>query len=306
MVPMVIKPRSESKELKLYRMLNMRMDLSVEEVQYYRSLEKGFEGEIQFDAWLESLPESENRLILNDLLLECNHTTFQIDSLLLVDETLYVFEVKNYEGDFYIDENGRWLTLSKKEIKNPLLQLERSESLLRQLLQNHGIKTHIEPYVIFINPNFQLYQAPLGQPIIFPTQLKRFSKKLPVKPANRKGIQIAEKLLSIHLKESPFKRLPKYTYEQLKKGIICQSCHSCELQFQDQILVCTKCSCKEDVRSSIIRSVEEFILLFPDRKVTTNAIFDWCKGIKSKKVIRKILSENFTCIGYGKSSYYVD
>ncbi|MFC0414338.1 nuclease-related domain-containing protein [Cytobacillus solani] len=215
---MVIKPRSESKELKLYRMLNMRMDLSVEEVQYYGSLEKGFEGEIQFDAWLESLPESENRLILNDLLLECNHTTFQIDSLLLVDETLYVFEVKNYEGDFYIDENGRWLTLSKKEIKNPLLQLERSESLLRQLLQNHGIKTHIEPYVIFINPNFQLYQAPLGQPIIFPTQLKRFSKKLPVKPANRKGIQIAEKLLSIHLKESPFKRLPKYTYEQLKKG----------------------------------------------------------------------------------------
>ncbi|MED3552492.1 nuclease-related domain-containing protein [Cytobacillus praedii] len=303
---MVIKPRSESKELKLYRVLNIRMDLSDEEVQYYWSLEKGFEGEIQFDAWLNDLPGSENWLILNDLLLEYNRTTFQIDSLLLADETLFFFEIKNFEGDFFIDENGRWLTLANKEIKNPLLQLERSKSLLRQLLQSLGMKVAIKSNIIFINPHFQLYQAPLGQPIIFPTQLKRFSKQLPVKLANRKCRQTAEKLVSIHLKESPYKRLPKYTYEQLKKGIICKSCHSRELQYQDYILICTKCSCKEDVRSSIIRSVEEFILLFPERKVTTNAIFEWCEVIKSKKVIRKLLLENYTCIGYGKSSYYVD
>jgi Nuclease-related domain len=303
---MIIKSRSASEELKLYRILNTRMDLSVEEVHHYWSLEKGFEGELQFDAWLADLPGSENWLVLNDLLLECNHTVFQVDTLLLADETLYFFEVKNYEGDFYIDEKERWRTLAKKEIKNPLFQLRRSESLLRQLLQNLGMKAPIASYIIFINPSFHLYQAPLGQPIIFPTQLKRFSKKLPIKRANRNGVHIAEKLLSIHLKESPYKRVPEYTYGQLQKGIICKSCHSCELQFQDHILVCTKCSSKEDVRSAVIRSVEEFTLLFRDRNVTTNAIFEWCKVIKSKKVVRKILLENYTCIGYGKSSYYVE
>lgn len=270
----VIKPRYESEELKIFRILNRRMNLFAEEVQYYRLLEKGYEGELQFDAWMGSLADSENWLILNDLLFESNHTTFQIDSLLLVNETLYFFEVKNYEGDFIINEKGRWLTLAKKEIKNPLLQLKRSESLLRQLLQNLGINKHIEPYVIFINPHFHLYHAPLSQSIIFPTQLKRFSKKLSVKPASRKSIQMAEKLMSVHLKESPYKRVPEYTYEQLKKGIICISCQSCELRFQDHILVCSKCLCRDDVKSSIIRSVEEFILLFPDRKVTTNAIFE--------------------------------
>lgn len=302
-----MKTRKPSEELKLYRSLNMRMDLSDEEVKYCWSLEKGFEGEQQFDAWLMNLPDSENWVILNDVLLEYNNTTFQIDTLLLADESLYFFEVKNYEGDFFIDEKGRWYTLTKKEIKNPLLQLERSKSLLRQLLQSLGIHVHVEPYVIFINHNFHLYLAPINPSIIFPTQLKRFSKKLPVKPSNKKSLQIAQKLMSIHLEKSPYTRVPDYTYDQLKKGILCNSCHSCDLQFiGHHILECTRCSCREDARAAIIRSVEEFILLFPNKKVTTNAIFEWCEVITSKKVIRKVLSERYTCIGYGKSSYYVE
>ncbi|WP_102272682.1 nuclease-related domain-containing protein [Cytobacillus massiliigabonensis] len=304
---MVIKPRYESEELKLYRILNRRMELSDEEVQHYWSLEKGYEGELQFDAWLADLPGSENWLILNDLMLECNRSTFQIDSLLLVDETLYFFEVKNYEGDVYIDGNGRWLTLAKKEIKNPLLQLERSESLLRQLLQNHGIKTLIEPYVIFINPHFQLYQAPLGQPIIFPTQLQRFSKKLPksliIKDQN---IKFAHQLVALHLEESPYKRLPRYTYDNIKKGISCVSCKSLNVNYEMGTLICNNCAYKEEVEAGVLRSVNEFKLLNPDNKITTASIHEWCRIIESKKTIRRILSKHFILVPQGRTSYYAE
>ncbi|MEH7418934.1 nuclease-related domain-containing protein [Neobacillus drentensis] len=76
--------------------------------------------------------------LLNDLLLESNDSKFQIDSLMIRQEPLLLFEVKNYKGDFNY-ENGRFYSLaSNKEIKNPLLQLERCESLLRQLLQSLG------------------------------------------------------------------------------------------------------------------------------------------------------------------------
>lgn len=56
--------------------------------------------------------------IVNDLLLEHQHTMFQIDSLLFSRDLIYLFEVKNYEGNFYI-EGDKWHSNDQEEIKNP-------------------------------------------------------------------------------------------------------------------------------------------------------------------------------------------
>ena len=34
-----------------------------------------------------------------------NNTTFQIDTLIIISETIYFFEVKNYEGDYYYESD---------------------------------------------------------------------------------------------------------------------------------------------------------------------------------------------------------
>lgn len=78
---MIVKTRTESRELSVFRALNSRMDLSPKDETYYSNLEKGYQGEILFDEWLESVVEG--GLILNDLLLEMNNTLFQIDSVLI-------------------------------------------------------------------------------------------------------------------------------------------------------------------------------------------------------------------------------
>ncbi|MFK4998085.1 nuclease-related domain-containing protein [Bacillus sp. N9] len=88
--------RKEPTELAVLKFLNNRMDLSDDFKRYYFNLQKGYDGERMFDSLTESL-QSEC-LILNDLLLEINNTVFQIDTLIIFPETIYIFDVKNYEG----------------------------------------------------------------------------------------------------------------------------------------------------------------------------------------------------------------
>ena len=106
-----------------------------------------------------------------------NNTLFQIDSLLIFLKTIYIYEVKNYQGNFYYDSD-RLYTQPKSEINNPLTQLNRTESLLRQLLQSLGFHQSVVASVVFIHPEFTLYQAPLSKPFIYPSLLNQYFKKL--------------------------------------------------------------------------------------------------------------------------------
>ena len=279
------------------------MNLPAKDKQHYFNLQKGYEGEVLFDSVTAKLQCE--CFILNDLLLKLNSTTFQIDSLVIHSETIYLFEVKNYEGDYYY-ESDRLYKKPKSEITNPLNQLNRSESLLRQLLQNLGYNLPISSSIVFINPEFTLYQAPLNKPFIFPTQINRYLKNLNTIPSklNKKHKMLADQLISLHIKDSPYKLLPTYDYGQLQKGITCVKCTSFSISFEGKKLVCKECGHEGMVETAVLRNVKEYKLLFPDRKITTNDIHEWCKGVKSKKTIQRILEKNYTKVGVHQWTFY--
>lgn len=301
---MPYKSRTESTELLILRFLNTRMTLSDKDKQHYFNLKKGYEGEVMFDSLTEKLQCE--FLILNDLLLKINSTMFQIDTLIIISETIYFFEVKNYEGDYYY-ESDKLYKKPKSEIINPLHQLSRSESLLRQLLHNIGFNLPIDASIIFINPEFTLYQTPLNKPFIFPTQINRYLNKLNTTPSKLNGRHkmLADKLISLHIEDSPFKQLPSFDYDQLQKGITCQKCNSFSISVEGQKCVCKECGHEEMVPAAVMRSVEEFKLLFPNQKITTNVIHEWCKVVKSKKRIKRILEKNFKIAGVHRWSFYL-
>ncbi|MGG3469710.1 nuclease-related domain-containing protein [Neobacillus pocheonensis] len=194
---MVFKPRFESKELKILRILNNRMALTEDEKKHYHNLKKGFEGEVQFDFLTEQLKS--NCYILKDLLLKVNSNSFQNHTVIIYQDILNLFEVKKFENEL-IYKTDKLESLSGKEYQNPLYQLRKNTLYLRQLLQDLGFNLPIKGYVVFINPEFTLYQSPPNEPIIFPTQLKKFMKKLnsrPSKLTNKHKI-LAEKLVSLH------------------------------------------------------------------------------------------------------------
>lgn len=299
------KKRLKSHELRALDSLNARMELSSKDKQHYAYLEKGYQGELVFDQLTSRLQN--DLYILNDLCLEHNKSFFQIDTLIISQQTIYPFEVKNFEGDYRYELGNFYPKLSKDEIKNPLDQLKRSKSLLRPSLKNLGFQLPIEDSLTFVNPNFTLYQAPLNEPIIHPTQLNSLMKKLnevPSKLTNRHKL-LADQLISMHKTYSPYTRLPPYTYNGLQKGFICAVCHSliCSMERREKI-VCETCGHVETVDSAVLRSVEELLLLFPDMKITTNIVYEWCRVIESKKQISRILKQNYTLIGFGQWSYY--
>ncbi len=300
----VIKPRGENIELELLRSLRVHKKLEEEDENNYVSLEKGWAGEKQFDQLLLGL--TNECLILNDLLLKVNNTLFQIDSLLITQKKIFIFEVKNYEGDYYI-KDGRLHIINGKEIKNPLIQISRSESLFRQLLQELKFNVPVVSHVIFISPEFYLYEAPVNGPYVFHAQLGRFLKKLDAGAASRVSdgqIELAHKLASLHITKNPYSRLPDYTYEELEKGIVCKcGCSFMEVENKND-LICPSCGELENKESAVLRAIREFNLLFPDRKITTKGTMEWC-GVISKKRVRKILLTNFDLVKKAKASYYV-
>lgn len=302
---MIYKTRGVPGELVLLRHLNTRMNFSEGEMTYYLNLEKGFAGEMEFDLLVQSLV-SHDCLILNDLLFEVNNTLFQIDTLMIGKEVIYNFNVKNFEGDFYLD-GEKWLTLARSEITNPFLQLKRSESLLRRLLRELSYNLEVESYLVFINPEFHLYQSPMNQPIVYPAQVKRFLVNMNKKVGrlSDKHTKLAERLLSLHISKSPNARTHSYEYDQLRKGIVCDECGCIIEEFRGKTISCKKCGHKENYISSVLRNVDEFCLLFADKRITTNEIYDWCGFLLAKKTIRNVLYSNFEKINHGNATYYI-
>ncbi|WP_373896314.1 DUF6671 family protein [Virgibacillus sp. CBA3643] len=121
-----------------------------------------------------------------------------------------------------------------------------------------------------------------------------------------KNKKTAEMLVKLSKDESPFTRIPDYDYTKLKKGITCASCNSFLISVKDRQIVCDHCGHEEDTDASILRNVGQFQALFPNEKITTNVIYDWCNEIKSKKTISRVLNRNFLRIGHGKYSYYAE
>lgn len=300
---MLLKARTESEELRQYRFLEPRINFDMTEKQQLINLEKGYAGELEFDRRVDEI--GCNFLTINDVLLEKQGTYFQLDSLFISIDVIYLFEIKNFEGDYYMD-GDKWYTRAGSEVQNPLLQMARSESLLRRYLQAFHPSLPIKSYLIFINPEFTLYQAPLNETMIFPTQLQRFLKDLlskkPLLKENHKNL--ARKIVSGHQEKNPFSRSPHYTYDELDKGIPCRQCKSLKTTVMAGQLICSRCGNGEKVDAAILRSTEEFEFLFPELRVTTNRIQEWCRVIESKKTIKRVLTNHYARKGYGKYTYY--
>lgn len=302
---MLLKERAESNELLAGRILIKRMELTNKEKFYYLNLEKGYEGEMNFDMRAKEIDEE--RLILNDLLFEVNNSYFQLDSLIISQEAIYLLDVKNYQGDFYLESGKLYSVSSKNEYKNPLDALKRSATLLRQLLKRINQDILVEPFVIFLNPEFTLYQAPMDQPIILPTQVDRFIKDFNKKESklNDRHKKIAQDLMSFHKNENPFVRLPDYHYDQIRKGICCLHCSSFMMNKNKHNLLCKECGRHEEFEQAILRNVKEYKVLFPQSKVTTQSIYEWCKVEFSKRTVRKVLKKNYTALGNTRDTYYI-
>ncbi|WP_423799488.1 nuclease-related domain-containing protein [Neobacillus sp. SAB-20_R2A] len=303
-MPIPKKSRGVPKELLMLRALNPRMALADTDRRKYYTLEKGYQGELMFDAISEGLKN--NCIVLNDLLFKLKGKYFQIDTIIIFQKTIYLIDVKNFEGDYIYKSDPDRFCKNDTEIDDPILQLLKAESKLRQLLEEYRFNLPVESYVVHISPTFTLYNAPQNNHVILSTQLNRFIRKLENIPSNLNGghERLADLLISLDQGDYPNATKPAYRYEELIKGPYCSNCNSFSVSVGERKMVCNACGCEEKLESAVLRCVRELRLLFPERKISTNLVFEWCGKKIDKRKIRRILQKHFTTRGKVKYSYY--
>lgn len=301
---MLTKPQKSRLHLVL-EILRRRGEFSNEKQSSLNRLSSGYEGELNFYTILKENLRT-NPIQLFDLHIEVNGSECQIDALLMFANELVVCEVKNYQGDFIIN-NGDWFTLTNQEIRNPLHQLDRTKILLQQYLKKHNLSFAVNPYVVFVHPEFHLYQAPVNTPIIFLPQIFRFMKQLENIPCKlHSQHKKLEKLLTTnHQSYSSRSIIPNYSYASLRKGILCKKCNGTMKEVGRKYTICLRCSSREEYDKAVKRNIKDFTYLFPDKKINVKTVAEWLDHQTSSFRIRTHLSRKFNVIHSGKCSYYV-
>lgn len=289
---MNLKERIKSVTYLILESLNYRMNLAATEKAKYENQVKGFDGEEQFDFHMSESHQS--GVVLNDLVLNYRDTVFQIDSLLITNEAVYLYEVKNYAGSYYYKEDS-FFTESEYKILNPLRQVDRSATYLHNVMLRLGYHLPIYPIIVFIHPEFTLYSSIPNKLFLFSNQLPKHlnslaSQNFLIKPDH---MELAHQLKELHNENYRPDNLPIYIFDHLKKGIICPICFSIRYTTTRQNYFCTACGYKETNRQAIERSIKEFKVLFPDLMLTTTRIYQWCGEIYSRQHIRIILKKNY-------------
>jgi len=279
-----------STQLQTFQYLKGRMAFTPEQNKTHDQLYKGYLGERKFSTILGKRLTS-NCIILFGLLLDSKTNLFQMDCFLIYQNDIFLIEIKNFKGDFYIQNDKWYICSSNKEIKNPLNQLERSTYLLPELLSTYGLRYQVNPYLIFVNDEFTLYNAPQHPSIILPTQINRFVQRLNRISSNMdyRHRKLANQLITSHITKSPYEKLPEYQFSELKRGIFCKSCRSKMLELQPGKMHCQQCSYVESIDSALLRNVLEFNFLFPEKIITTSVIQEWCGIQRTSRTIRRIL-----------------
>lgn len=301
---MIVKHRNESKQLKILAELDRRQALTKEDSEYLKQLQKGFSGEKLFDEKLGLL--NRNYLVLQDLQLEVNRQTFQIDTLVLSDTEVFVYEVKNFQGEYVYNEKEFIHYSYQSVILNPLTQLNRTVTLLKILLQKNNLKKEVSGKVVFMNPSFVLYNAPPSKEILLPQQvdkhISQLNNRVPfLSPASK---SLSEKLLKWHKVDERFIKIPDYSFDEIAKQVNCLKCSSKMVRQSLRKSVCSKCDFSALNEWLIQYEIEACLLLFPEKKVTTKLIHDWCGSFFSTSTIYNVLKRKYVQIGSKRGTYY--
>ena len=284
--------RERSTVSNIMRSLHNRSRLTLADRYYHEALEKGYIGEQQFDALVESL--TCDHIYLKDLRLKYYRKTFQIDSLLLVGNKAYIYEVKNYEGEYEIKGDRLLLSSTKVEVPDPMVQLQRSMSLFRQLLHHFQLPIDVEGYVIFINEKMALHNMPKSQYLLKSMTVKQLEAiNKTTEKVSQKNKRLAKHLLASLQEEKPYDDLPDYSFETMKKGMLCKHCFGQLERLSMRRSFCQRCRQTEDLSESIYRSIVEFRDLFPEKKLTTKIIHEWCGSIPSTYMVTQVLKKHY-------------
>ena len=131
---------------------------------------KGKNGEMKVALGLSTLPSRYR--VINNMLINYNGSTTQVDHIVVSEYGIFVIETKNYKGWIYGSPNGEYWTQNlygnKYQLHNPLLQNRTHLNALKKALDLNP--QWLIPLIVFSRK--ATIKSDLGNSVIYMSQLR--------------------------------------------------------------------------------------------------------------------------------------
>ncbi len=293
--------RRKSVQLEYYELLERRRCLDKDEKSWYQSLKRGYEGECLFDDYVDEVLGALVTGYLPDLTLKHNRVT-QIDSLLVTDEVIFQFEIKNYAMDLTWTHQQWQFGNGHSLNDDPIVQLQRSSSILRNVLEELGFESPpVVPILVLINPDsFVDLKDDCSVKVLRSFELRRFLEELRFRYSapSRAGSERVNKICQhiLHYQWEPsFSNFGQSVRDlenraPIPTGIICPVCGNRELEYSSHHISC-RCGSKEIKKTALLRKINEAQILDPKFELSRKYIEEYVENRVSQATLTRILKE---------------
>ncbi|HCN61002.1 MULTISPECIES: nuclease-related domain-containing protein [Mammaliicoccus] len=291
------------KDEKYLKSIIGRAELSDNLFNKVQNKSSGNDGERYFNAILKCM---EHIVYINDFQFTLNNQV-QIDMLVIDDRAIYLFEIKNYKGIYYLEDTF-FKNNYGNSITSPLIQIERAKNEFHNLCKYLEIDRPIISKLVFTNPYFNFKNpTPYKERIILPSELgiinQLFSNQNP-----EENIKIKQKLLAERNSfDNQYYKSITLPFKNIKPGIKCPKCNhmfTVKIKHKRQKCTCMYCESIMDKKFVYEYNLKELWYLKQDSFTISEAIW-WLGGGTSIYSVRRICESSFKAVGSRYKKYYL-
>jgi len=284
--------RKKPHELQWLDVLDQRYLLAKEELESFQKLQRGYEGEVQFDALVEYFFK-EKQVSLDDITLRYKNSVVQIDKLLIIGHTVYLIDMKHYRGH-YVFKNNTWYVGDKALTNNIFEQLRRAVRILQSIFNDNQIHLSVKGVLAFTNLHSVIeVKDEVDEEVLMTEEIPAWLLRLSNgdTTARHKVSQVLR-----HYTIAPY--LTTRTFDiknlgQLKSGILCPHCHQAQMQEHRFTMNC-QCGYKEAKDIAYRRTICEFGTLFYNYNIKRAQLRIFFGKNLNERYLKFILQKYFT------------
>ena len=269
---MIWKEREESRnkeelEVLLRRLPKRHAQYGQVEKDHYVEV-AGQAGEERFDHYYAASRVTFPHLMLHNVRLR-SFRAFQMDSVMITQWGIYMFEVKNMNGRMLFNSHPVQMLQMKEDgtvigRKSPLEQMADNEWLLEEWLREREILFPARSVLVLSYSKQIAENVPPSQPIIFSHQLPRFLHTLPVEKDifNLEEMKaLADMMIAalVHFTPKPICENARYPIEVMRRGVWCAACDRIGMVRQYGNWCCPGCGVLN--KNAHIRTIRDWFLL---------------------------------------------
>ena len=236
---------------------------------------------------------------------------YESDIIVITNVGIYIFEVKNYEGNFVYD-NGDCKINNYDLTENCIAQTNRAYKKMQSICSDTFIKAKTHGAIIFIGEyNPVEIKSPISNiKVVKRSGLKSYIQQMIEEERNFHERQIDIDSLMQQLNKycipDPFRFNPLSDEEftNIRTGICCSRCQNFSLDITGEHYFRCECGMEESLEEAVIRTICEYGSLRYDKNLVVTKLLDFINHQTSLSNLYRILNKHFARINPKSRSGY--